>query len=134
MKETYEFLKEKTKVNYIATVDGDKPSCRPFGNPILSNDKIYIVTNKLKSVSKQIAANNNVCIVAYDDENWIRINCEMIDDSDNIEVKKEILNEFEWLVGAGYTLDNPNFQILYLANADVTVSDVFGKVSATYNF
>lgn len=43
--------------------------------------EIYVITNKQKNVSKQIAENNNVCIVAYDNENWIRINCQLIDDS-----------------------------------------------------
>lgn len=42
--------------------------------------KIYVITSKHKEVSKQIAENNNVCIVAYDDENWIRINCQLIDE------------------------------------------------------
>ncbi len=54
MKETYDFL-VKTEVNYLSTIDGDKPSCRPFGAPIIYDDKIYILTSKHKNVSKQIA-------------------------------------------------------------------------------
>ena len=53
MKETYDFL-VKTEVNYVSTIDGDKPSCRPFGVPIIYDDKIYILTSKHKNVSKQI--------------------------------------------------------------------------------
>ena len=64
MNETYNFLKEKTKVNFVSTVNEDKPSCRPFGDPIIVDNKIYIITNKHKNVSKQIEKNNNVCIVA----------------------------------------------------------------------
>lgn len=30
MIETYKFLKENTKVNFVSTINGDKPSCRPF--------------------------------------------------------------------------------------------------------
>lgn len=41
MEETFEFLKEKTKVNYIATINGDKPSNRPFGDPVLFDNKIF---------------------------------------------------------------------------------------------
>ena len=134
MKETFEFLKEKTKVNYVATLDGNKPSNRPFGDPVLFDNKIYILTNKEKDVSKQISINNNVCIVAYDEENWIRINCQLIDDSNNIEAKKAIINEFDWAEEAGYTLDNPNFQALYLANATSTIYDVDGNVLLSYNF
>lgn len=128
MKETYEFLKEKTKVNYVSTINGDKPSCRPFGDPVLFDNKIYVLTNKQKEVSKQIAKNNNVCIVAYDNQDWIRINCKLIDDSDNLEAKKAIIKEFDWAEEAGYTLDNPDFQILYITNAKGTIYNEDGEI------
>lgn len=134
MYETYEFLKIKTQVNFVATIDGNKPSLRPFGDPILFNERIYILTNKQKNVSKQIEKNNHVCIVAYDEKNWIRINCQLVDDSDNIEVKKAVINEFDWALEAGYTLDNPNFQVLYIANADSTIYDEDGNMQANYKF
>ena len=63
MKETFKFLKERTQVNYIATIDGDKPSVRPFGDPFEYDGKIYILTNKKKNVYKQMITNNKVCIV-----------------------------------------------------------------------
>lgn len=134
MNETFEFLKEKTKVNFVATINGNRPSNRPFGDPILFNNKIYVLTNKEKNVSKQIGFNNQVCIVAFDNENWIRINCQLIDDSNNIEAKKAIMNEFEWAEEAGYTLDNPNFQVLYMANVESTIYDSEGIVINSYNF
>lgn len=134
MEETYKFLKENTQVNYVSTINEGKPSCRPFGDPVLFDNKIYVITNKQKNVSKQIAKNNNVCIVAYDNKNWIRINCKLIDDSNNIEAKKAIINEFDWAVEAGYTLDNPDFQVLYIANADSTIYNEDGKIIANYNF
>lgn len=134
MKETFEFLKKRTQVNYVSTIDGNKPSCRPFGDPVLFDNKIYVLTNKQKNVSKQIAMNNNVCIVAYDGENWIRINCQLIDDSNNIDAKKAIINEFDWAEAAGYTLDNPDFQALYIANADVTIYDEYGNVISCHKF
>lgn len=134
MEETFEFLKKRTQVNYVSTINGNKPSCRPFGDPVLFDNKIYLLTNKQKNVSKQIAINNNVCIVAYDEENWIRINCQLIDDSDNIDAKKAIINEFGWAEEAGYTLDNPDFQALYIANADVTIADSDGNIISSYKF
>ena len=134
MIETFKFLKENTKVNYVATIDGDRPSLRPFGDPILFDNKIYIITNKQKNVSKQIEKNNNVCIVAYDDERWIRINCKLIDDSNNIDAKKAVLEEFDWAEEAGYTLDNPDFQVLYIANAETTIYDEDGNEVEKYNF
>ncbi|MCI8569650.1 MAG: NimC/NimA family protein [Bacilli bacterium] len=134
MKETFDFLKKRTQVNYVATINGNKPSCRPFGDPVLFDNKIYVLTNKQKNISKQIEMNNNVCIVAYDGENWIRINCLLIDDSNNIDAKKTIINEFDWAEDAGYTLDNPDFQVLYIANAYVTIADSDGNIISSHNF
>lgn len=134
MEETFEFLKVRTQVNYVATINGDKPSCRPFGDPVLFDGKIYVLTNATKKVAKQIAENNNVCIVAYDDEDWIRIDCKLIDDSNNIEAKKAIINEFDWAEEAGYTLDNPDFKTFYIANATSIIYDEDGNEKAKYNF
>ena len=98
------------------------------------DDKIYVITNKHKNVSKQIEKNNNVCIVAYDDEKWIRINCQLIDDSQNMKVKQAVIDEFDWALDAGYTLDNPEFQVLYMANAEATIYDEEGEILEKYNF
>lgn len=127
MNKTFEFLKQKTQVNFLSTIDGDSPSCRPFGDPVLFNNKIYVLTSKTKNVSKQIEKNNNVCIVAYDGKDWIRVNCKLIDDSNNVEAKKAIINEFDWAEEAGYTLDNPNFQVLYLSDVKSVIYDEEGN-------
>ena len=92
------------------------------------------ITNKRKNVSKQIAKNNNVCVVAYDNEKWIRINCKLIDDSDNKLVKQAVIDEFDWAIESGYTLDNPEFQVLYMDNFESTIYDEEGKVLESYNF
>ena len=134
MKETFNFLKERTKVNYIATVNDNIPSNRPFGDPVLFENKIYILTNKKKEVSKQIAKNNHVCIVAYDGNEWIRINCELMDDSNNVRAKQAIINEFDWAEEAGYNLANPDFQVFYLTNVNSTVYDEDGNVINKYIF
>ncbi|MCI8544728.1 MAG: NimC/NimA family protein [Bacilli bacterium] len=134
MNETFKFLKENTQVNYVATIDGDKPSCRPFGDPIMFDNKIYIITNKQKNVSKQIMKNNKVCIVAYDETNWIRINCKLIDDSENLNAKKAVINEFDWAEEAGYTLDNPDFQVLYMEDGNANIYDEEGEILASYQF
>lgn len=134
MNETFKFLKENTKVNFVSTINNDKPSCRPFGDPIMFDNKIYIITSKHKNVSKQIAKNNNVCIVAYDNEKWIRINCQLIDDSNNLEAKQAVINEFDWAIEAGYTLNNPDFQVLYMKDVEATIYDEEGEVLKIYNF
>ncbi len=134
MNETFKFLKENTQVNYLATIKDGLPSLRPFGDPILYNNKIYVITSKHKNVSKQIEKDNHVCIVAYDGENWIRINFGLIDDSNNMSVKQAVIDEFDWAIEAGYTLDNPEFQVLYMANADSTIYDEDGGIISQYKF
>jgi hypothetical protein len=44
---------------YFATVDGNKPKCRPLGFQILHEDKIYFGVGDFKEVYKQIKANPN---------------------------------------------------------------------------
>lgn len=134
MKETYEFLTVNTNVNYVATINGDKPSCRPFGDPFLYDGKIYVLTNKKKNVAKQFILNNNVCIVAYDETNWIRINAKLIDDSNNVLAKKEAINHYPWAEEAGYTLDNPDFMLLYIKDAISEIYDEDGNVIEKYEF
>ena len=129
MKETFNFLKS-AGTYYIATINNGKPSNRPFGALYLLDNKIYTMTSKDKNVSKQIAKDNNVCIVACYNEQWIRINCSLIDDSENKEIKKTIIKENPWVEEMGYTLDNPNFQILYFEDAEATIyedKDIVGE-------
>ena len=134
MEKTFDFLKNRTKVNFVSTINGDKPSCRPFGDPVLFDGHIYALTNAQKNVAKQIAENNNVCIVAYDGEEWIRINCQLVNESDNVEAKKAVIAEFDWAEEAGYTLDSPDFMLYRLANADATIYNEDGEVVATEQF
>lgn len=133
MKKTFDFLKNRAvvngnPVNFVATVAGGRPSCRPFGDPIMYDGRIYAMTLKHKEVSKQLSENDHACVVAYDGDVWVRINCRLIDDSDNMSAKCAVLTEFDWAEEAGFTLDNPDFQLLYFAEADATCMDSDGKV------
>lgn len=130
MKEVYDFLKNKTNVNFVATINGDKPSNRPFCDPVLFENKIYFITDKEKQVSKQICMNNNVCIVAYDskDNNWIRIDCKLIDDSDSKTAKQEIISQVEWAE------DNSNLQIFCLSDVYANIYDIDGNIISNYRF
>lgn len=133
MDKTFDFLKNRAKVNgepinFVTTVTDGLPSCRPFGDPVLYDGKIYALTMKHKAVSKQLAQNDRACVVAYDGENWIRVNCRLVDDSDNLDAKRAVLAEFDWAEEAGYTLDNPDFQLLYFAAAESECRDSDGNV------
>ncbi len=134
MQDVYNYLK-KLEVNFLATTRaGGVPSCRPFGDPVMFDHKIYILTDATKDVAKQIAENNQVCIVAYDGSTWMRIFCELINDSQNRQAKRAIIDEFDWAEEAGFTLGNPNFACYYLANAQAEIRDSSGNCLAKYNF
>lgn len=64
MEEVFNYLKT-LEVNFLATKAGDIVSCRPFGDPVKFDNKIYMLTHAEKSVAKQLAADNRICIVAY---------------------------------------------------------------------
>lgn len=66
IEKVYQFLDE-AQTYYLATVEGDQPRVRPFGTALLRDGKLYIQTGKVKSVSKQIAANPKVEICAFKD-------------------------------------------------------------------
>ena len=135
MEEVFNYLKA-LEVNFLATKAGNSVSCRPFGDPVKFDGKIYMLTHSPKDVAKQIAADNHICIVAYnpEEDNWLRVFCEAIDDSQNTAAKQAIINEFDWAEEAGYTLDSPDFTCYYLANAKAEIRDSEGEVLASYEF
>lgn len=135
MQEVFNYLKA-LEVNFVATKSNDSVSCRPFGDPVWFDGKIYMLTHAHKSVAQQLAIDNHVCIVAYNPErgDWLRIFCEATDDSGNVAAKQAIINEFDWAEEAGYTLDNPEFKCYYLANAKAEIRDSEGEVLASYDF
>lgn len=136
MEEVFEFLKKRTQVNYVATVCGDKPDLRPFGDPVWFRGKIYMLTSKTKNVYRQMMANPHVCIVAYDEktDEWIRIRCEVVDDSDNEAAKRAIMAEFDWAEDAGYTLGNPDFAALYVGTGEAELKNSEGEVLKKYSW
>jgi uncharacterized pyridoxamine 5'-phosphate oxidase family protein len=126
MQEVYEFLK-KCNVYYLATVEGDKPRVRPFGTYHIFEDKLYIQTGKGKDVSKQMLANPNVELCAFDGEGgtWIRIAATAVDDP-RVEAKQSLLDAYPMLADR-YSADDDNTQVLYLKDATATFSSFAGE-------
>ena len=118
MEEVKTFLKE-AGVYYLATVDGNKPKVRPFGTAEIFEDKLYIQTGKSKDVYKQIIANPNVEICAFNNGKWIRIAGELVPD-DRIEAKKDMLDKNPNLRGMYNETDN-NTIVLYFKEATATI-------------
>ncbi len=74
---------DETKVFYLSTVEGDKPHSRPMGAHKLVNDKVYFQVGNLKNSYKQLLANPNCELVAYNTKGeWIRISGKAIFEKD----------------------------------------------------
>ena len=119
MQEVYEFLK-RAKVYYLATVDGDQPSVRPFGTAHIFEGKLYIQTGKGKDVSKQMLKNPKISICAMDGGEWIRIHAIAVED-DRVEAKQSMLDAHPNLKSRCSATDD-NTQVLYLKDAVATIS------------
>ena len=105
---------------YLATAEGDQPRVRPFGTALLYRGRLYIQTGKVKSVSKQIAANPKVELCAFKDGRWLRLAGELVNDDDRA-VKAAMLDKMPSLK-AMYSADDDNTQVLYFRNAVATFS------------
>ncbi len=119
MQEVYEFLK-RAKTYYLATVDGDQPSVRPFGTAHIFEDKLYIQTGKVKDVSKQMLKNPKISICAMDSGEWLRIHATVVED-DRVEAKQSLLDAYPNLKNR-YSATDDNHQVLYLKDAVATIS------------
>ena len=95
MEEIYEFLKE-CEYYFLATVEGDQPRVRPFMSLTLFENKLYILTTNDKNVYEQMTKNPKVELCGYDGEEWIRVTAE-VREEDNIEAKKEIIEDYSKL-------------------------------------
>ncbi len=113
------FLKE-VKTYYLATADGDQPRVRPFGTAHIFEDKLYIQTGKSKDVSKQIHANPNVEICAFDGNDWLRICGKLVED-DRIEARQSMLDDYPELQ-AMYKADDGNTEVFYFKDATAIFS------------
>lgn len=119
----YYFL-DNVGTYYLSTVDTTGgtpvPRVRPFGTILLYDGKLYIQTGKVKDVSKQIAANPQAELCAFQDGVWLRLAGELVND-DNVEVKRAMLEKMPELK-AMYSAEDENTQVLYFKNATATFS------------
>ena len=95
MKEVQAFLKE-CGAFFLATVDGDQPHVRAFGVSEIINDRLYILTGKVKDVYKQMAKNGKfeICALKPNGKEWIRVTGILVND-ESLAVKEEFLNRHE---------------------------------------
>ena len=116
MQEVQAYLKE-CGAFFIATADGDQPHVRPFGVSEIINDRLYIMTGKVKDVYKQMAANGKfeICALKPSGSEWLRLTGTLVND-ETLSVKEEFLNRNETLKSM-YKADDDNMAVLYITNA-----------------
>ncbi len=130
MERVYDFIK-KCGTYYLATVDGDKARVRPFGTIDIFDGGLYIQTGKVKDVAKQIMANPNVEICAFDGKAWIRVSAKAVAD-ERVEAKKHMLDAYPNL-RKSYDENDDNTLVLRLTEATAVLSS-FGAPPVTINF
>jgi len=117
MKEVQAYLKE-CGAFFIATVDGDQPHVRAFGVSEIINDRLYIMTGKVKDVYKQMAKNGKfeICALKPSGSEWMRVTGTLVND-ETLSVKEEFLNRNESLKSM-YKADDDNMAVLYITNGE----------------
>lgn len=125
MERVCEFLKN-AGTYYLATVDGDQPSVRPFGTVNMFEGRLYIQTGRTKPVAQQLAANPKAEICAFKDGTWLRVSGELVED-DRVEARKAMLDAYPSL-RAMYDENDGNTQVLYFRHATATFSSFTAPV------
>ncbi|MBQ6098586.1 MAG: pyridoxamine 5'-phosphate oxidase family protein [Methanobrevibacter sp.] len=124
-------LLTKAEVFFLATIDGDKPKNRPLGFHMLDGDKIYFGVGTFKEVYRQIEANPNVEISAWDGEHILRYYGEV-----KIEKNDELVDKaFELMpeLGEMYKANGWEMGIFYIDKATAEIRNMF-EIEESYTF
>ena len=132
MNEVQAYLKE-CGAFFIATVDGDQPRVRAFGVSEIINNRLYIMTGKVKDVYKQMDKNGKfeICALKPSGSEWMRLSGTLVND-ETLAVKEEFLNRNESLKSM-YKADDDNMAVLYITNATARFCS-FTEAERTVNF
>lgn len=132
MNDVVKFLNENP-VQYFATIGLDgKPKVRPFQFMIEKDGKLYFCTNNRKDVFAQLNKEPYVEIsVSSPSFAWIRLNGKAVF-LDNIEIKKEIIENSGLVKSIYQTADNPIFEIFYLDGVKAEIADFSGNPPVEY--
>ena len=126
MQKVLAYLKE-CKTYFLATADADQPRVRPFGSAEIINDRLYIMTGKVKDVFKQLDKNGKfeICALKPSGTEWIRLSGTLVND-DSMDVKEEFLRRNEGLKSM-YKADDGNMAVLYITHATARLCSFGGN-------
>ena len=116
MKEVQAYLKE-CGAFFIATTDGERPYVRPFGVSEIINDRLYIMTGKVKDVYRQMTANSHfeICALKKSGTEWMRLSGTLVND-ETLAVKEEFLKRNR-ILRSMYKADDDSMAVLYITQA-----------------
>lgn len=93
MSKVYDFLKECGSF-FVLTINGDYPAGRPFGAVMEAGDDLYLSTNDMNQVYRQLRESGKIQIVAKkpDSREWLRVTGNATE-SDDVVLKQRMLEE-----------------------------------------
>ncbi len=121
----------KAEVFYLATVNGDKPKVRPLGFHLLFEDKIYFGVGTFKEVYKQLEANQNVEIAAWDGEHFLRYYgvADLTKNEAVVQKAFELMPEIK----EAYEANGWEMGVFYLNDATAEIRNMFA-IEESYEF
>lgn len=121
----------KAEEFYLATVDGDRPKVRPLGFHLLYEDKIYFGVGTFKEVYKQMQANPNVEIAAWDGEHFLRYygTADLSKNDEVVEKAFKLMPE----IAEAYKANGWEMGVFFLNDATAEIRNMFA-VEETYKF
>ncbi len=125
MKEVMDYLKA-CGTFYLATNEDDQPRVRPFGAVCEFEGNLYISTSNKKAVFAQMKKNSKIEISGMNKGTWIRLEAEAIHD-DRREARVAMMESNQAALSKLYSVDDGNFEVLYLKNATATIFSFSGE-------
>lgn len=131
MNEVVKFL-EENPIQYLATVGLDgKSKVRPVMFYFEREGQLYFCTSNQKPVYKEIKNSPYIELTTASPEFvWIRISGKVVF-SDDIEIKKAIIEKSEIVKSIYQTADNPTLEAFYI-EGKATIADFSGELPKEY--
>lgn len=119
MEEVYQFLKA-CDTYYLATMDGTQPRVRPFGTIDLFQGQLTIQTGRKKEIARQLLANPQVELCAFDGKQWLRLAAKAVEVPE-IAAQEHMLDAY------------PSLKAMYAPGDGNTMIFALTQVSATFS-